>query len=171
MGMNKAQKHDEVQELSERFTNDEIVVLAHYSGLTVEKITELRGQSRKEQALFKVTKNTLARRALAGTKFESMAEMFKGPTGMVSSKDPVAAARVAYNFAKANDKFVILGGALGSRILDAKGVEALAKLPSLDEIRSKLLGLLQAPASKLVGVLQAPARQLVGVTKAYGEKQ
>lgn len=170
MGMTKTEKQAEIQELNERFANDEIVVLAHYSGLTVAQMTELRGALRKEGATFKVTKNSLARRALAGTKFEGMADMFKGPTGVASSKDPIAAAKVAYNFAKANEKFIILGGAFGSRILDAKGVEAMAKLPSLDEIRSKIVGLLQAPASKLVGVLQAPARQLVGVTKAYGEK-
>ncbi|MCK6418543.1 MAG: 50S ribosomal protein L10 [Alphaproteobacteria bacterium] len=168
--MTKTEKQAEIQELNERFANDEIVVLAHYSGLTVAQMTELRGALRKEGATFKVTKNSLARRALAGTKFEGMADMFKGPTGVASSKDPIAAAKVAYNFAKANEKFIILGGAFGSRILDAKGVEAMAKLPSLDEIRSKIVGLLQAPASKLVGVLQAPARQLVGVTKAYGEK-
>lgn len=171
MGMNKAEKEAEIQELNARFANDEIIVLTHYSGLSVAQITELRGALRKEGATFKVTKNSLARRALAGTKFEGMGDMFKGPTGVASGKDPVAAARVAYNFAKTNEKLVILGGALGSRILDAKGVEMLAKLPSLDELRSKIVGLLQAPASKIVGVLQAPARQLVGVTKAYGEKQ
>ncbi len=89
---------------------------------------------------------------------------------MATSKDPVAAAKIAHTFAKTNEKLVIIGGALGDKILDAKGVQALAQLPSLDELRSKLVGLLQAPASKMVGVLQAPARNLVGVTKAYGEK-
>ncbi len=96
--------------------------------------------------------------------------MFTGPTGVASSQDPVAAAKVAHKFAKDHDKLVILGGALGDMILDAAGVEAIAKLPSLDEIRSKLVGLLQAPAQKIAGVMQAPARELVGVTKAYGEK-
>lgn len=170
MGMTRAEKEAEVQELNNLFANDEIIVLAHYSGLTVAKMTELRGALRKEGAQFKVTKNSLAKLALKGTKFEGMEEMFSGPTGVASSKDPVAAAKVAHNFAKDNEKFVILGGALGSQMLDIKGVEALAKLPSLDEIRSKLVGLLVAGPTKLVGVLQAPARDLVGVTAAYGAK-
>ncbi len=170
MGMNRAQKQAEVQELGTIFANDELIVVTHYSGLTVEKITQLRGELRKEGASFKVTKNSLAKIALKGTKFEGAEDLFTGPTGVASSKDPVVAAKVAHNFAQANDKLVIMGGALGSQILDAKGIEALAKLPSLDEIRSKIVGLLQAPATKLAGLLQAPARDLVGVTKAYGAK-
>ena len=170
MGMSRAQKQTEIEALNQRFANDELVVLTHYSGLTVKEMSDLRSQLRTEGATFKVTKNTLAKLAVKGTKFEGIADMFTGPTGVATSVDSVAAAKAAYNFAKKNDKLVILGGALGSQILDAKGIEALAKLPSLDEVRSKLVGLLVAAPTKLAGLLQAPARDLVGVTKAYGEK-
>lgn len=170
MGMSRAQKEDEIKELNERFSNDELVVVTHYSGLTVKEMSDLRAKLREEGATFKVTKNSLAKLAIKGTQFEQIDEMFSGPTGVATSQDPVAAAKVAHNFAKDNDKLIILGGALGEMILDAAGVEAIAKLPSLDEIRSKLVGLLQAPAQKIAGVMQAPARELVGVTKAYGEK-
>ncbi len=170
MAMNRAQKDAEVQSLNERFSNDELVVVTHYSGLSVKELTQLRSDLREEGASFKVTKNSLAKRALEGTKFEGIADMFTGPTGVMSSQDPVAAAKVAHKFAKSNDKLVILGGALGCDILDADAVTALAKLPSLDELRSKLVGLMQAPATKLAGLMQAPARELVGVTKAYSEK-
>lgn len=170
MGMSRAAKEVEIKELNERFTRDELVVVTHYSGLTVAQMSELRGELRKNGASFKVTKNSLAKIAVKGTKFEAMTDLFAGPTGVATSQDPVAAAKVAYEYAKKNDKLVIVGGALGNLVLDAKAVEALAKLPSLDEIRSKLVGLLVAAPTKLVGVLQAPARDLVGVTKAYGEK-
>jgi len=168
MGMSRAQKEAEVKELNEIFEAGEILVLTHYSGLTVGEMGKLRADLREQGANFKVTKNTLAKIAIKGTKFEEMADMFSGPTGIATSQDPVAAAKVAHNFAKDHDKLVILGGALGTQVLDAKGVEALAKLPSLDEVRSKLVGLLQAPAQKIASVMQAPARELVGVTKAYG---
>jgi len=170
MGMSRAQKEDEIKELNERFTNDELVVVTQYSGLTVSEMTDLRAQLRAEGASFKVTKNSLTKLAIKGTQFEQLGDLFTGPTGVASSQDPVAAAKVAHKFAKDHDKLIIIGGALGDMVLDAAGVEAIAKLPSLDEIRSKLVGLLQAPAQKIAGVLQAPARDLVGVTKAYGEK-
>ncbi|MFP4097710.1 MAG: 50S ribosomal protein L10 [Alphaproteobacteria bacterium] len=168
--MSRAQKEVEIKELNERFTNDELVVVTHYSGLNVAEISQLRTQLREEGASFKVTKNSLTKLALKGTKFEALNDMFTGPTGVATSKDPVAAAKVAHKFAKGNKNLVIIGGALGEMVLDASGVEAIAKLPSLDELRSKLVGLLQAPATKLAGLMQAPARDLVGVTKAYGEK-
>jgi large subunit ribosomal protein L10 len=171
MGMNRADKQIEIEELAERFSNDELVVVTHYSGMTVKQLSDLRTELRKEKASFKVTKNSLAKVAIKGTKFEGIASMLSGPTGVATSKDAVAAAKVAYNYSKKNDKLIILGGALGSLVLDAKGIEALAKLPSLDEVRSKLIGLLLAAPTKLVGVLQAPARDLVGVTRAYGEKK
>lgn len=170
MGMTRAEKETEVQELNQRFANDEVVVVTHYSGLTVKEITDLRTQLRDKGATFKVTKNSLAKLAIKGTRFEKIEKLFAGPTGVATSKDPAAAAKVAYEYAKKNEKLIILGGAFGDMILDKAGVEQLAKLPSLDEIRSKIIGLLQAPASKMVGVLQAPARQMVGVTKAYSEK-
>ncbi len=170
MGMSRAQKEAEVQALNERFTKDELVVITHYSGLTVSEISDLRTQLREQGATFKVTKNSLTKLALKGTKFEGLSDMFAGPTGVATSQDPVAAAKVAHKFAKDNGKLIIVGGALGEMVLDAKGIEAIAKLPSLDELRSKLVGLLQAPATKLAVLLQTPARNLVGVTEAYGEK-
>lgn len=170
MGMTREQKQTEVQELNSRFATDELIVVAHYSGMTVKELTNLRGELRKNDAHFKVTKNTLAKLAVKGTKFEGTEELFKGPTGLASSQDPVAAARIAYQVSKTNKNFIIVGGALGNNILDAAGVAALAQLPSLDELRSKLVGLLVAAPTKLAGILQAPARDMVGVTKAYGEK-
>lgn len=170
MGMTRTEKTDEVGELNGLFSDSEIVVLTHYSGLTVSAITQLRKDLRAEGGSFKVTKNTLARRALKGTKFEALEDKFTGPTGVAVSKDPVAAARVAHKFAKGNDKLVILGGALGAQVLDAEGVKRLASLPSLDELRGKLVGLIQAPATKIAGVLQAPAGQLARVVGAHAAK-
>lgn len=168
MGMSPEKKSQEIDAMKSRFEESEVIVVTHYSGLTVSEISDLRSQLRAEGASFKVTKNTLAKLALKGTQFEHLEEFFSGPTGVATSSDPVAAAKVAHKFAKDNEKLIILGGAMGAMKLDKEGVEALAKLPSLDELRSKLVGLLQAPASKMVGVTQAPAQQMVGVTKAYG---
>ncbi len=168
---NMAVKQAEIDDIKARLESSELVVVAQYAGLTVKQITEFRTKLRQSGASFKVAKNTLTKRAIKGTKFESIANLLNGPTGIAASVDPVAAAKVAHAFAKDNEKLVIVGGALGTQALDAKGIEALAKLPGLNELRSKLLGLLQAPATKLAGILQAPARDLVGVTKAYGEKQ
>ena len=170
MGMSRAQKQAEVKEMQDMFGEGEIVVVTHYSGLTVDEISQLRGDLRAEGGQFKVTKNSLAKLALKGSKFEPIADMFTGPTGVATSQDPVAAAKVAHKFSKSHDKLVILGGALGEQILDAEAIKQLASLPSLDEVRSKLVGLLVAAPTKLAGLMQAPARELVGVTKAYGEK-
>lgn len=169
--MNRTEKATEVEELKQRFANDDMFVVTQYSGLTVAQMTKLRSELRKEGANFKVTKNSLAKIAIKGTKHEPLTDLLTGPTGIASSKDPVAAAKVAYNFSKANDKLVILGGILGDKVLDAEAVKQLAQLPSLDALRSKLIGLIQGPATKLAILLQTPARNLVGVTKAYGEKQ
>lgn len=125
---------------------------------------------RKEGVTFKVSKNRLVLRALKGTRFESIGPLLKGPVGIATSKDPVAAAKVAANFAKANEKFVILGGALGDKFLDKAAVEALSKLPSLDEQRGMLVGLLQTPAQRIATLAQAPAGQLARVVKAYADK-
>jgi large subunit ribosomal protein L10 len=122
-------------------------------------------------AKFRVTKNRLAKIAIKGSKFEQLADQFSGPTAIAVSEDPVAAAKVVSEFAKTNDKLVILGGALGEKMLDAAGVAALAKLPSLDDLRSKLIGVLQAPAGKLASVVQAPAAQLARVLSAYGRTE
>jgi len=170
MGMSRAQKEAEVQEMKDACENNELVVITHDSGRDVAKMSELRSEMRKEGASFKVTKNTLAKMAVKGTKFEGISDMFAGPTGMATSQDPVAAAKVAHTFAKSNDKLIILGGAMGEKILSTDEIKQLASLPSLDEIRSKLVGLLVAAPTKLAGVLQAPARNMVGVTQAYGAK-
>ena len=168
--MNRAQKTEAVEALNKTFQDNQLVVLAEYKGLTVSQLTELRSMLRAEGGQFKVAKNRLAKIAIKGTNFEGLDEMFKGPVGIAYSNDPVVAAKIAYNFAKDNEKLVILGGCLGTDVLDVAGVEMLAKLPSLDEVRGKIVGILQAPAQKIVGVLQAPARDLVGVTKAYADK-
>lgn len=169
MGMSRTQKDAEVKQLQDTFANDEIIVVTHYSGLDVPKMQDLRGKLREAGARFKVTKNSLAKIALKGSRYEALEEMFSGPTGIASSQDPVAAAKISYEFAKDNDKLIILGGALGEKVLSKEEIEQLAKLPSLEEIRSKLVGLLVAAPTKLAGLMQAPAREVVGVTKAYGE--
>lgn len=152
------------------FQDVSLVVVTRYKGLTVAEMTDLRGQMREAGAGFKVTKNRLTRLALAGTEFAGIGEMFTGPTAIAVSKDPVAAARVACGFAKKNDKLEIVGGALGKMVLDPAGVTALSKMPSLDELRGKLVGLLQAPATKVAGVVQAPAGQLARVFAAYADQ-
>ena len=168
--MNRAQKVEEVDVLHKTFEETESVVITHYSGLTVDQITDLRVKMRANGANLKVAKNRLAQRALKGTRYEGLAELLKGPVALATSQDAVAAAKVAYEFSKGNDKLVILGGALGDKMLDVSGIEALAKLPSLDEIRAKLLALFQTPATRIATVLQAPASQLARVTDAYAKK-
>jgi len=147
-----------------------VLVVTHQSGMTVAEVTDLRRQMRAAGASFKVTKNRLARLALKGTRFEGLASLFTGPTAIAYSTDPVVAAKVAVEFANSNEKLVIVGGGLGERVLDQSGIKALAKLPSLTELRGRIAGLLQAPAAKLAGVLQAPAGQLARVFQAYGSK-
>ena len=147
-----------------------MLVVTHQSGMTVAEVTDLRRQMRAAGASFKVTKNRLARLALKGTRFEGLASLFTGPTAIAYSTDPVVAAKVAVEFANSNEKLVIVGGGLGERVLDQSGIKALAKLPSLTELRGRIAGLLQAPAAKLAGVLQAPAGQLARVFQAYGSK-
>ncbi|MCI5061008.1 MAG: 50S ribosomal protein L10 [Alphaproteobacteria bacterium] len=168
--MTRARKQEEIADIKGRMEDSEIVVLTRNEGLDAKSITELRLEMRKNGVGFKVVKNTLAKIAAKDTPYEAIVDMFAGPVGMASSQDPVAAAKVAHDFAKKNDKLVVLGGAYGDMILDEAGVKQLASLPSLDELRSKIVGLLQAPATKLAGLMQAPARELVGVTRAYGEK-
>lgn len=149
---------------------NDLVVVAHNMGLTANSFNGLRKKMSAESVSVKVTKNRLALRALKGTKYESLASLLKGPTVIAASKDPVAAARIAYQFAKENDKFVLLGGAFGATLLDKAGVETLAKLPSLDELRAKLLGMLVTPATRLATLAQAPAGQLARVVGAYAKK-
>lgn len=168
--MDRTQKEELVASLHETFDNAEMVVVTHNLGLTVSEMEDLRVQLREAGAQFKVTKNRLTRLALKDTKFEGITDLFNGPTGVAYSADPVAAARVAVKFAKKNDNLEVVGGALGGEILGVDAVKALATLPSLDELRGKLVGLLQAPATKVAGVLQAPAAQLARVCSAYGAK-
>lgn len=168
--MDRLEKQELRDSLHQTFLQAGLVVVGHYQGMTVDETTALRVEARKEGCGFQVTKNRITKIALEGTKFESLAPLFKGPTAMMFSADPVAAAKVSSKFAEKNDKFILVGGALGENFLDVEGVKALAKLPSLDELRGKLVGVLQAPASKVAMVLQAPAGQLARVLKAYAEK-
>ncbi len=168
--MDRTDKEDLVASLHQTFEGASMVVVTHYSGLTVKEMGDLRGRMREAGALFKVTKNRLTRLALKDTKFEPLSDMFTGPTAIAYSDDPVAAAKVAVNFSKENDKLIVLGGALDSETLDADGVKALATLPSLDELRGKIIGLLNAPATKIAGVLQAPGGQVARVISAHAEQ-
>ena len=169
--MDRAQKAEAVAELNATFNEVGVVVVTRNLGLTVAQSTVLRNKMREAGATYKVSKNKLAKIALNGTDYLSLGELLTGPVGLASSKDPVAAAKVAIDFAKTNDKFEIVGGAMGTTVLDAEGVKALASMPSLDELRAKIVGLLVAPATKLATVTQAPAAQLARVLKAYAEKE
>jgi large subunit ribosomal protein L10 len=171
MGMDRTQKAEAVEGLKGLFNDAGAVVVAHYSGMTVAQMGELRSRLRKAGASFKVAKNRLAMRALEGTQAAGISDLFKGPTGIAYSKDPVAAPKVLVAYAKENDKFKILGGVAVGSVLNAEGVKALAELPSLDQLRGKIIGLLQAPATKIAGVLQAPAGQLARVISAYANKE
>ena len=169
--MDKAEKAEVVEELKGVFSNAGSLVVAHYTGMTVSQMSDLRARMRAAGASFKVAKNRLAVRALQGTAVEGISHLFKGPTGIAFSADPVAASKVAVAYAKDNAKLVILGGSVGATALDAEGVKALATLPSLDELRGKLVGLILAPATKIAGVVQAPAGQLARVISAYSNKE
>lgn len=170
MGMTREEKANEITALNERFTNDETVVVAEYAGITVKELEAFRADLRKEGASFKVTKNSLAKVALKGTKFEPISGLFAGPIGIATSSDPVAAARIAHKFAKGNEKFKIMGGAFGEQVLDVKGIEALAKMPSLDEVRATIAGLIMAPASNIASAVAAPGSKVAATIKAAGEK-
>lgn len=169
--MDRAQKREMVAMLKEVFANTTSIVVAHNLGLTVAQMTDLRNRMHEAGGQVKVAKNRLAKLALEGSDRAGLAEYLTGPTVLIYSDDPVVAPKVTSTFAKENDKLVILGGAMESTILDEAGVKSLAELPSLDELRGKLVGLLQAPAGKVAGVLQAPAGQLARVFSAYGEKE
>jgi large subunit ribosomal protein L10 len=168
--VDRAEKKAAVASLGEVFKATEVVVVAHYSGLTVAQMQLLRRQMRQAGASVKVAKNRLAKIALEGSNVASIASLLKGPTVIAYSGDPVAAPKVAVDFAKANEKFVILGGAMGKTTLDLNGVKALAALPSLDELRAKIVGLIQAPATKIAQVVVAPASKVARVVQAYASK-
>jgi len=164
--VDRAGKEELVSHYNGIFENAGVIVVTHYSGLSVPDLDELRHQMADVGGTVKVTKNRLVKLALAGTPNESVSEFFTGPTAIAFSEDPVAAPKVAANFAKENDNLKIVGGIMDGTVLDAEGVKNLASLPSLDELRGQLVGLINAPATKIAGVLQAPAGQLARVMGA-----
>ena len=168
--MDRAEKAAAVAELKQTFSEVGVVVVTRNLGLTVAQSTQLRIGMREAGAAYKVSKNKLARIALDGTDYLSIGDMLTGPVGLATSTDPVAAAKVVVDFAKANDKLEIVGGAMGATPLDAAGVQALATMPSLDELRAKIVGLLVAPATKIATIAQAPGAQIARVLAAYAEK-
>ena len=169
--MDRSQKEEMVVQLKQLFQEQTLVVVTHYSGLTVAEMGELRDQMREAGAVFKVTKNRLTRRALEGTKYQSLEEMFTGPTAIAYSEDPVAAAKAAVNFSKTNNKLIVLGGALGDEQLDVNAVKSLASLPSLEELRAKIVGMISTPATRIAVVMQAPAGQVARVLGARGASE
>ena len=168
--MDRAQKKEAVASLRQVFSTTSVVVVCHYNGLTVAQMSALRRQMRDAGASVQVAKNRLAKIALDGTDVGTIGNLLKGPTLLAYSGDPVAAPKVASDFAKANEKLVILGGAMGRTALNPEGVRALATLPSLDELRARLVGLVQAPATKIAQVVNAPAAKVARVFAAYAAK-
>jgi large subunit ribosomal protein L10 len=169
--VDRAGKKELVAALNSAFANETgSIVVAHYSGLTVAQLQKLRREMKKSGASVKVAKNSLVKIALQGTDVASIGSLMKGPTILAYAVDPVAAPKVAVAFAKDNDKLVILGGAMGKTALNADGVKALATMPSLDELRAKLIGLINAPATKLAQLANAPAAKLARVFGAYADK-
>ena len=169
--MDRAQKREQVAQLKQTFGETAVVVVTRNLGLTVAQSTTLRNRMREAGASFKVTKNTLTLIALEGTPYAPIGEMLTGPTALATSADPVAAAKVAVDFAKTTDRFEIVGGAMGDTLLDVNGVKALAELPSLDELRAKIVGLIQAPATKIVRTINEPGAQLARVFGAFAAKE
>ena len=169
--MDRSQKADLVGELKQVFSETSVVVITRNLGLTVAQSTDLRLRMRDAGAQFKVAKNRLALIALDGTRYQSIGDMLSGPTGLATSVDPVAAAKVAVDFAKTTDKFEIIGGAMGDTVLDLAGIRALAALPSLDELRAMLIGTIMAPASKIARTIAEPGAQLARVFGAYALKE
>jgi len=168
--LDRAAKTELVSTLGEIFKSTKVVVVAHYSGLTVAQMQTLRRQMKQAGASVKVAKNRLARIALEGSEVASIAPLLKGPALIAFSGDPIAAPKVAVDFAKTNERFVILGGAMGTTALDPKGVKALAAVPSLDELRAKIIGVIQAPATKIARVITAPGAKVARVVQAYASK-
>jgi large subunit ribosomal protein L10 len=168
--VDRSQKQQIAAALHQDLAETVCVVVTHQTGLSVDEVTQLRRQMRSAGARYRVTKNRLVRRALEGTPFANLAPLFTGPTAIAFSRDPVAAAKAAVEYANRNNKLTVIGGGLSGQALDAAAIKALASLPSLDELRSKLIGLLNAPATKLATLLQTPAGQLARVMAAYAEK-
>lgn len=171
MAISRAQKIKMIEEVGATLSASEVVIVTHNKGLTVSEVSALRAKMREAGASYRVVKNRLALRTIEGTPFAGVSSLLKGPTALATSKDPVAAAKVAVEFAKTNEKLVVLGGAFGEKPLSVKDVEALATLPSLDALRGKLIGLLQAPAQRIASILQAPAGQVARVIGAHARKE
>ena len=169
--MDRAQKSEQVASLKQTFAETSVVVVTRNLGLTVAQSTALRNRMRDAGASYKVTKNTLTLIALEGSPYAPISDLLKGPTALATSGDPVAAAKVAVDFAKTTDRFEIVGGAMGDTILDLAGVRALAELPSLDELRARIIGLIQAPASKIARTVNEPGAQLARIFSAYAAKE
>lgn len=169
--MDRSQKEKLIASLNETLKGANLVIVTKQAGLTVAEITDLRRQMRAAGASFKVAKNRLTRRALDGTKYQPLADLFKGPTAIAFSHDPVAAAKVSVEYANKNEKLTIVGGSLGERQLDLKAIKALASLPSLKEVRAQLAGLISTPATRLATVVRAPAGALARVINAHAQKQ
>ncbi|HEY0446750.1 MAG TPA: 50S ribosomal protein L10 [Allosphingosinicella sp.] len=169
--MDRAQKSEQVAELKRTFNESEVVVITRNLGLTVKQSTDLRNRMRDAGARYKVAKNTLALIAVEGTTYAQISDMLTGPTALATSADPVAAAKVAVDFAKTTDRFEVVGGAMGDTLLDLAGVRALAELPSLDELRARIIGLIQAPASKIARTINEPGAMLARVIGAYAAKE
>ena len=168
--MDRTEKREFVSVLGQVFAETSMVVVTQNNGMTVAQVSDLRRRMRASGSTYKVAKNRLAALALDGTRFDGIKPMLKGPTALAWSMDPVAVAKTAVDYAKTNEKFVVLGGALGKQTLNADGIKALAELPSLDTLRASLVGLIQTPATRIAGVLQAPAGQLARVFGAYAKK-
>ncbi|QIK78149.1 50S ribosomal protein L10 [Sphingomonas piscis] len=169
--MDRSQKADLVAELKSVFSETSVVVVTRNLGLSVAQSTDLRLKMRDAGAQFKVAKNRLALIALDGSRYQPIGDLLKGPTALATSIDPVAAAKVAVDFAKTTDKFEIVGGAMGDTVLDVNGIKALAELPSLDEMRGTLIGLIQAPATKIARTVAEPGAQLARIFQAYASKE
>lgn len=168
--MDRAAKRELVASMHDVFKDTGVVVVAHYAGMTVAQMTDLRRRVKEAGGTVKVAKNRLAKLALQDTDAAGIADLFKGPTCVAYSPDPIAAAKVAVTYSKENEKLVILGGAMGSTVLDSAGVKALADLPSLDELRAKLIGLVQAPMVKIARIVKEPGGQLARVVQAKAAK-
>jgi large subunit ribosomal protein L10 len=169
--LDREQKREFVAGLAQVFAETSMVVVTRNNGLTVAEATDLRRRMRAAGATYRVTKNRLASRALEGTDYTGIQPMLRGPTALAWATDPVAVAKAAVDYSKANDKFVLVGGSLGARVLDPEGVKALADLPSLDELRARLVGMISTPATRIAGVLQAPAGQVARVFAAFARKE
>lgn len=169
--MDRAQKRELVTTLNDEWKDSGVIVVAHYKGMTVAQMTDFRKRMKEAGGAVKVAKNKLAKLALKDTEVETISDLLKGQTCVAYSSDPISAARVSVKYARENDKLIILGGAMGNTRLDSKGVSALADLPSLDELRSKLLGLLQAPATKIARILNEPGGMLARVLAAKGSQE